>query len=67
MIEEIKNNLKAKKGLKIKIIVDVGRNKKESYEGYIEKLYKNVWTFNSNSVIKSFSYKDVLIKQVIIK
>lgn len=66
MKEEIKKELYKIIGKKIKIIVDVGRNKREEYEGYIEKLYKNIWTFKTNFDLKSFSYCDILTKQVII-
>lgn len=66
MINDIKEKLSSLKNKSIKISVDVGRNKNEIYEGYIENTYKNIWTFKTNSGLKSFSYNDVLIKQVII-
>lgn len=66
MIQKIKEDLKSKKNKHIKIKVDVGRNKYEEYEGYVDELYENIWTFKTSSDIKSFSYKDILIKSVIL-
>ncbi len=66
MIQKIKEDLKGKKNKYIKIKVDVGRNKYEEYEGYVDELYENIWTFKTSGDIKSFSYKDILIKSVIL-
>lgn len=66
MIQKIKEDLKSKKNKYIKIKVDVGRNKYEEYEGHVDELYENIWTFKTSSDIKSFSYKDILIKSVIL-
>ena len=33
---------------------------------YVDELYENIWTFKTSSDIKSFSYKDILIKSVIL-
>lgn len=66
MIQKIKEDLKSKKNKYMKIKVDVGRNKYEEYEGYVDELYENIWTFKTSSDIKSFSYKDILIKSVIL-
>ena len=66
MIQKIKEDLKGKKNKYIKIKVDVGRNKYEEYEGYVDELYENIWAFKTSSDIKSFSYKDILIKSVIL-
>ena len=66
MILQIKEKLEKLKGKKIKICVDVGRNKYESYEGVILDTYKNIWTFKTNADIKSFCYSDILINSVVI-
>lgn len=66
MLSEIKKELELLKGKKIKLLVDVGRNKSEVYEGYILDTYKNIWTFKTLVDVKSFGYNDILIKQVII-
>lgn len=66
MILQIKEKLEKLKGKKIKICVDVGRNKYESYEGIILNTYKNIWTFKTETDIKSFCYSDILINCVVI-
>ena len=67
MINKIKKNISDLLNKNVRIIVDIGRNKKERYEGKIIKMYDNIWMFETNNIIKSFSYKDVLIRTVIIK
>lgn len=66
MLGEIKNMVSSLKGKKVKLLVDVGRNKLEEYEGVVENTYNNIWTFKTESDTKSFSYSDILIKNVII-
>ncbi len=66
MINEIRNKVAGFKGKKVKIYVDVGRNKSEVYEGIILNTYKNVWTLKTSTDIKSFGYSDVLINAVVI-
>ena len=66
MINEIKKRIISLKGKKIKILVDVGRNKNEVYEGTITAAYSNVWLFKTSYDVKSFSYNDILIKNVVI-
>ena len=66
MLSNIKETVENLKGKKIKIVVDVGRNKNEVYEGYIKDTYKNIWTFKTDIDLKSYGYYDLLIGQVII-
>lgn len=66
MIIDIKEKLESLKGKKIKILVDVGRNKNEEYEGFVLNTYKNIWTFKTDIDIKSFCYSDILTDAVII-
>ena len=66
MLSNIKETVENLKGKKIKILVDVGRNKNEVYEGYIKDTYKNIWTFKTDIDLKSYGYYDLLIGQVII-
>ena len=66
MLERIKNDLQKLKGKKIKIFVDIGRNKVEEYQGVILNTYNSVWTFKTDTDIKSFGYNDILIKTVTI-
>ena len=66
MIEKIKKDISILKGKKTKIFVDVGRNKREEYEGVILETYNKVLTFKTDTDIKSFCYSDILINNVII-
>lgn len=66
MINEIKKNIVLLKGKKIKVYVDVGRNKNEMYEGIVLNTYQNIWTLKTNTDVKSFGYKDILINTVVI-
>lgn len=66
MIGEIKKKIESLKGKKIKVWVDVGRNKSETYEGVVLDTYKNIWTFKTETDVKSFSYSDILINSVVL-
>lgn len=66
MISDIKKKIESLKGKKIKVWVDVGRNKSEIYEGFVLDTYKNIWTFRTKTDIKSFSYSDILINSVVL-
>ncbi len=66
MIGEIKKKIESLKGKKIKVWVDIGRNKSETYEGFVLDTYKNIWTFRTKTDIKSFSYSDILINSVVL-
>ena len=66
MIGEIKRKIESLKGKKIKVWVDIGRNKSETYEGFVLDTYKNIWTFKTKTDIKSFSYSDILINSVVL-
>lgn len=66
MISDIKKKIESLKGKKIKVWVDVGRNKSETYEGFVLATYKNIWTFRTKTDIKSFSYSDILINSVVL-
>ena len=65
-LEKIKNKIIELKNNKLKIKVYLGRNKYEFFEGYIDKIHPNVFTINTNKGIKSFSYSDIAIKNVVI-
>lgn len=66
MISDIKKKIESLKGKKIKVWVDIGRNKSETYEGFVLDTYKNIWTFKTKTDVKSFSYSDILINSVVL-
>ena len=67
MKQRIKEQIELLKGKKISILVDVGRNKMEEYEGVVTNAYNNIWMLKVGSEEKSFTYTDILIGVVIIK
>ena len=66
MIKEIKKKLLSLKGKKVKVWVDIGRNKSETYDGIIKEVYNNIWILETENDVKSFSYSDILINNVVI-
>ena len=65
--DKIKVAIKDLVGEKMLFKVNLGRNKKECFEGIIENTYPSVFTVRTKSIIKSISYSDILTKDVIIK
>ena len=65
-INNIKNKIIKLKNIKLKIKINLGRNKYEHLEGYIDKIHPNIFTINTNKGIKSFSYSDIATKVVMI-
>ena len=64
MINKIKENIKSKKGEKLKFRFNGARNQIEEFEGIITEAYNYIFTIqtiNSKNEIKSFTYSDVLI------
>ncbi len=66
-ILKIKTDIKRIVGKKVVAKVNVGRNKYEVYEGIIEKAYPFLFILKLNNEVKSFSYADILTKDIIIK
>lgn len=65
-IDHIKKKIIELKEYKLKIKVNLGRNKYEYYEGKINKIHQNLFTILTDKGIKSFSYADVATKAVIL-
>ncbi len=64
-IEKIKSILSKRIGLRVVIIYYGSRNRVERYDGYIFRLYRNVFTVKLlNGEVKCFSYADVLTKTI---
>ena len=67
-IEKIKTELKKHLGKQATIKYHLGRNKYESYQVTIKELYDSIFLVevkqNTNSIIKSFSYTDILTKTI---
>ena len=65
-INKIKNQIVNLKNKKLKIKVNIGRNKYEYYEGKIKDIYQNLFTIETNKGLKSYTYSDVITKAIII-
>ena len=65
-IESIKKALKPHLGKIVKIKYNLGRNKFETYEAKIIKMYNCVFLIEltENKSIKSFSYADIITKTI---
>ncbi len=65
-LDNIKKKIIELKGEKLKLKVNLGRNKYEYLEGEIEKIHSNLFTIKTNKGLKSFTYADIATKLVII-
>ena len=54
-------------GKKVRVKEYLGRNKYETYEAVLTYMYPNMFVLNKDNQIKSFTYSDLLIRNVIIK
>ena len=63
-ILQIKRNLENLDNKKIVVKVNLGRNKHEKYIGTIDKMYPSLFTLKTENNIKSFSYVDLLTKEI---
>ena len=65
-IDTIKNELNSHIGDIVSLKCNIGRNKIESYDVIIKKLYSRIFVVEVNNTleIKAFSYSDVISKTV---
>jgi len=66
-IDIIKKEINKNIGRIVRITVYGIRNKIDYYEGKIYKLYPNIFTIIYNGEEKSFTYRDVITKDIKIK
>ena len=66
-IQKIKSIISGLRGKDVFVKVNVGRNKYEYYECRIENVYNNIFTVRVFELIKSFTFSDVLTKDVQLK
>ena len=67
MINKIKNNIKSLIGERVSLQINMGRNKEDFCEGIVMEMYPYIFTVKVGNLVKSFSYNDVLTKDVIIR
>ena len=64
---KVKSQIEGLVGKEVHIKVNVGRNKYEHYDGIIINTYPYLFTVKVENLVKSFSYVDVLTKDVQLK
>ena len=67
MIDKIKDNIKSLVGERVALKINMGRNKEDFCEGVIMDIYPYVFTVKVGEFVKSFSYNDVITRDVIIR
>jgi len=66
-ISQIKEIICEQKGKKVRIIFDIGRNKKEEFDAIISEMYPAVFIVLKDNEKKSFTYADVLTGTVMLQ
>ncbi len=66
-IDFIKKDLSSKLGKKVLITVYGMRSRVDYYEGILYKIYPNIFTIKYQGEEKSFTYRDVITKDITIK
>lgn len=64
---KVKSQIEGLVGKEVHIKVNVGRNKYEHYDGIIINTYPYLFTVKVENLVKSFSYVDVITKDVQLK
>ena len=67
MINKVKDYIKEHQGIKMKFRYNGARNQIDNFEGIIIETYNYIFTikkFGEHEEIKSFSYNDVLIRNL---
>lgn len=66
-ISKVKEVIYGLKGKNLLFRVNIGRNKSEKFEGEIVNTYPSLFTVRVNGIMKSYTYNDVLTKDVVFK
>ncbi len=66
-IDFIKKDLSSKLGKKVLITVYGMRSRVDYYEGILYKIYPNIFTIKYQGEEESFTYRDVITKDITIK
>lgn len=64
MIESIKNNIRNHLNREVKIIAQENRNRNEVFYGYVSEIYSHVFVITNGIEKKSYSYSDILSKDI---
>ena len=64
MIDAIKNDIKNHLNREVKVVSKENRNKKDVFYGYVSEIYSHVFLVSNGNSIKSYSYSDILSKDI---
>jgi len=62
--DEIKNKISKLVGTTVIIKINLGRNKYDTIVGVVNNIYPYIFSIKTDNDIKTFSYVDILIKNV---
>jgi len=62
--DEIKNKISKLVGTTVIIKINLGRNKYDTIVGVVNNIYPYIFSVKTDNDIKTFSYVDILIKNV---
>ena len=66
-IDIIKRQMTSNIGKKVEVTIYGMRSKIDRYDGILYKLYNNIFTILYNGEEKSFSYRDIITKDIVLK
>lgn len=64
MIDAIKNDIKNHLNQEIKVVSKENRNKQDIFYGYVSEIYAHVFLVSNGNSKKSYSYSDILSKDI---
>jgi uncharacterized protein Veg len=62
----IRENLITHKGEKVLVKVYGMRNKNDTFVGVLKDIYPQIFTIQTENVLKSFSYSEIINKEVVL-
>ena len=64
MIDAIKNDIKNHLNREVKVVSKENLNKTDVFYGYVSEIYSQVFLVSNGSSKKSYSYSDILSKDI---
>ena len=64
MIDDIRKDMRANIGKRVKVVTKARRNKSDVFVGVINGVYPNIFTISDGNETKSFTFSELLIKDI---
>lgn len=64
MIESIKGDIMSHLNMMVRVVSRENRSRKEIFDGYIAEVYSHVFVVRNGDYKKSYSYSDILSKDI---